>query len=124
MTTNITSIDRATPDVVRLSPSSGAAGKAASPQTGEQGFVNARPTTPSPAELDGAVKEFNDYVQSISRNLEFSVDKDANRTVIRVVDSQTGDVVRQIPAEEMLQLARHLREMDKASEGLFIKTQA
>lgn len=69
------------------------------------------------------MQEANYYLQSINRGLEFSVDKDTDRTVVKVVDTKSGEVVRQIPSEEMLELARHMREMEKTSEGVIFKAQ-
>ncbi len=60
--------------------------------------------------LQNAVSEVNDYVQSIQRDLQFTVDEDLERTIIRVVDSDSGDVVRQIPEDIFLELARRLKE--------------
>lgn len=116
--TSITSVNRATVDVVRPSSPSRAPAETAS--------ANAAGTSQPPAntqELTGVVKELNDYVQSINRNLEFSLDEGADRTVIRVVDTATGELVRQIPTEEVLQVARHLREMEQMAEGTFFKAQ-
>ncbi len=56
--------------------------------------------------LQETVKNLNGYAQNLKRNLQFSVDKDLNRTVIRVVDTDTKQVIRQIPSEEMLAIAR------------------
>jgi flagellar protein FlaG len=60
------------------------------------------------AELERAVESLNESVQSHRRSLRFSVDEDSGRTVIRVVDPSTDEVIRQIPPEEVLDVARHL----------------
>ncbi len=62
------------------------------------------------ADLDKAVASINDYVQSIQRDLQFSVDDELERTVIRVVDRDSGELIRQIPEEVFLDLARKLKE--------------
>lgn len=56
--------------------------------------------------LQTTVDNLNQYAQSLKRNLQFSVDEESDRTVIRVVDSETKQVIRQIPSEEMLSIAR------------------
>ena len=61
-------------------------------------------------ELDEAVSRLNDFVQSVQRDLEFEVDDDTGRTVVRVVDQQTDEVVRQIPDELALRLAENLQQ--------------
>ncbi len=59
-------------------------------------------------ELDETIRQLNDSLQNVQRNLEFSVDKDAGRIVINVKDKETDEVLRQIPSEEVLELARNL----------------
>lgn len=61
-------------------------------------------------ELDSAVATINEYVQSIQRDLHFSVDKELKQTVIKVVDADSGETIRQIPEEVFLELARNLKE--------------
>ncbi|MGD8644782.1 MAG: flagellar protein FlaG [Chromatiales bacterium] len=57
--------------------------------------------------------------------MEFSVDEASKRTVIRVMDSQTKEVIRQIPAETVLAMARmiQLDEVD-AIKGLLLEQEA
>ena len=78
--------------------------------------------------LDNAVKRLNTYVQSINRNLEFNIDNDSGQTVVKVIDSETDELIRQIPNEEALNIAKHLNEeLDndlKNSSLLLIKAQA
>lgn len=69
-------------------------------------------------EMDKAVNEFVQKAQNISRDLEFRVDDELGRTVITVYDSETEEVIRQIPAEEVLELARSFK---RASEGMLLK---
>ncbi|MDX5385836.1 MAG: flagellar protein FlaG [Marinobacter sp.] len=78
---------------------------------------------PSPREGQGvsaeqvsqAVSDLNDYVQSVGRDLQFQVDEDSGRSIIRVLDSQTQEVIRQIPSEEALALARTLSQTESLS---------
>lgn len=62
------------------------------------------------ADLEKTVSELNDYVQNMKRSLQFSVDEDTGRTVIKVIDPESKEVIRQIPREEILAIARMLRE--------------
>lgn len=74
------------------------------------------------AGLEEAVRELNGYVQNVQRNLQFNVDEDSGHTVIRVVDSETDEVIRQIPSEEVLTLAKHLKGLSEGQEqGLLLK---
>lgn len=66
---------------------------------------------PAQRDLQLAVDELQRKAQSYSPNLRFSVDRDTGRTVVRVTDANTQEVIRQIPAEEVLQLAKELDRM-------------
>lgn len=55
-----------------------------------------------------AAEQIDSYLKSIGRNLDIRVDQDTGQTVVTVRDAATGDVIRQIPNEEALQLARSL----------------
>jgi len=61
-------------------------------------------------ELRQAVSQLNDYVQNIQRDLQFSVDKESGVMVVKVVDTKSAKVIRQIPTEESLRMARSLVE--------------
>ncbi|MFT7559293.1 MAG: flagellar protein FlaG [Flavobacteriales bacterium] len=66
---------------------------------------------PEPKEdLQTAVAEISTYVQKIQRDLQFTVDNELDRTVIKVVDSDSGDIIRQIPEDIFLELARRLKD--------------
>ena len=61
---------------------------------------------PSRAQLDQAVSELNQSSQIKTQGLEFSVDEDSRRTVVKVIDQETKEVLRQIPTKEALALAK------------------
>ncbi|AOY87151.1 flagellar biosynthesis protein FlaG [Marinobacter salinus] len=61
-------------------------------------------------DLEGAVSQLNDYVQNVQRDLQFEVNNDLGATVVRVVDQQTQEVIRQIPDEVALRLAENLQQ--------------
>ncbi|MBV4475754.1 flagellar protein FlaG [Pseudomonas sp. B2M1-30] len=68
------------------------------------------------AKLKLAVQEIEKFVQSIKRNLEFSIDEHSGKVIVKVIASETGEVVRQIPSAEALKLADSLAN---ASHVLF-----
>ena len=78
----------------------------------------------SGAELDLAVRHLSDYVQTLRRDLQFSVDQDSGRSIVRVVDSETGELIRQIPAEEVLAVARALGHSATLQTGILLQGQA
>jgi flagellar protein FlaG len=75
---------------------------------------------PSMNQVNEAVKQINNTLKNMSQNLEFSVDSDANRTIVKVVDQQTKDVIRQIPTAEALEIAKALDRV----QGLLIRQEA
>jgi flagellar protein FlaG len=97
----------------------------------------AKPVSSVSAEdVKAAVEQMKDFAQVMSRQLQFDVD-DSGRTVVRVLDKDSGDIIRQIPSDEVLALAKHMRELMEAesaqvagkgvrdqSVGLLVKTQA
>lgn len=62
-------------------------------------------------QVEEAVATLQEFVQSVRRNLNFSVDDGTGQVVVRVTDTTSGDVIRQIPSEEALQLAENLTEV-------------
>ncbi|MNG96132.1 flagellar protein FlaG [compost metagenome] len=67
-------------------------------------------------DLEKAVGEIRDFVQSSQRQLDFSIDDSTGRVVVKVIATQSGEVIRQLPSELALKLAESLSE---ASSLLF-----
>lgn len=59
--------------------------------------------------LEKALGNLSAHVQNLQRSLQFSVDTESGETVVRVVDTKTQEVIRQIPSEELLVIAERLR---------------
>lgn len=75
----------------------------------------------SQQDLTQTVEQINEALQMFSSNsLEFSVDDDTESVVVKVVDKETQEVIRQIPSEEVLNIAKALDKL----QGLLIKDQA
>ena len=71
-----------------------------------------------------AASAISSFVQNISRELRFNVDEQTGRTVIVVMDGNTDQVIRQIPGDEALALARALEESPAAArKGLLINSE-
>jgi flagellar protein FlaG len=89
------------------------------PTTGVAGEANAKEDKDD-ANLKQAVDDLNGYVQNMQRNLQFSIDKDSGTMVVKVIDSKSEKVIRQMPTEETLRLARTLAEdKQEASFNIF-----
>lgn len=74
----------------------------------------------NPKAVTDAVNAINAQVQRVSQNLKFSVDQDSGRTVVKVVEGESGKVIRQIPSEEALAISEALEKM----QGLIIEQKA
>lgn len=74
----------------------------------------------SQEQLKAAVQSVKDYIKPFNNNLEFSVSDETEQVVIKVVDSTTKELIRQIPSVEMLAIAKALDSL----KGLFAKEQA
>lgn len=69
------------------------------------------PTTPlGERQLDEVVDNLNEYAQAVRRKLQFSVEEGSGRTVIKVIDAETDEVIREIPPEEIRNMSKHLGE--------------
>jgi flagellar protein FlaG len=71
-------------------------------------------------EVTQAVSDINKAMQFMSRQLEFSVDTDSERTIVKVIDQQTREVIRQMPTKEALEIGKALEK----AQGLLIKQTA
>ena len=75
---------------------------------------------PSAGELKKALEEVEKAVAPMAQSLQFSLDKDSGRTVVKVMDTDTNEVIRQIPTEEVLAISKAVDKL----KGLLIKQQA
>ena len=66
--------------------------------------AQARPKQP-PADIEKVAQQLESFLKRVSRSLEFHVDDASGRMVCSVRDAETGDLIRQIPNEEVLRLA-------------------
>ena len=78
--------------------------------------------------LDNAIQTLSEKMPLNPNELQFSLDEDSGKMVITVIDPKTEEVIRQLPPEEALQLARTLSEMNDADTttalGLFVNSEA
>ncbi|MBB1126600.1 flagellar protein FlaG [Thiospirillum jenense] len=63
--------------------------------------------TGNPEMMEKVVESINSFLQSLKRNLEFSVDQDTGRPIIKVWDAEHEELIRQIPPDETLRLVEH-----------------
>jgi len=80
----------------------------------------AKTAGPSLEQVQQAVKQVQQIVQAKTSNLTFSVDHGTGKTIVKLMDSETGKVIRQIPSEEMIAMSEALDKM----QGLLLKQKA
>ena len=72
-------------------------------------------------QLQRAAEVVNKALRQSSRNLEFRLDERTNRVVVKLTDTETGEVIRQIPSDEMLAISRAIGEFQ---QGLLLRQKA
>lgn len=72
-------------------------------------------------QVQAAVAQMNEYIQSTQRDLQFTYDAGSGETVVKVLDRETQEVIRQIPDEIFLRLAQRL---DPNEPGQLLSAQA
>lgn len=73
------------------------------------------------AERAKMVEQMNDFISSINTGLSFRLDEESGRDVVTIYEASSGDIIRQIPEEEMLEVLRRLRDQNsRYSSGLLI----
>ena len=95
----------------------------------ESGAVAGRPvrtdtevatTPPSKEDVSAAVSKLNEAMLSSSQSLKFEIDDDTRQVVVKIIDQSTQEVLRQMPTEEALQMAKSIDKM----QGLLIRQTA
>ena len=106
--TSVVSAPRAGVRSPALPPASGSPAQAVtqSSSPAASGVASA----PASVDLNKAVEQIQGYLRDSGKNLSVSFDDSADRYVTRVVSSDTGEVVRTIPSEEVLEVARAINE--------------
>lgn len=76
---------------------------------------------PSAAQLQNVVDNINKALKQSNKNLEFTVDENTKKSVVKLVDTETGDVIRQFPSEEALAISRSI---ERFQQGILLKQEA
>ena len=72
---------------------------------------------PEMSQIVQAVEEMRNAIAPVAQNLQFSIDEDIGRTIVKVVDASTDEVIRQIPSEEIVAIAKAMNKL----QGLLIQ---
>ena len=95
------------------------------PERAQQAAAAAAPEAPAtaqnhPEHVAQAVKTINATLKNLNQNVEFTIDEDSQRTVVKVIDQETKQVLRQMPSQEALDIANALDRL----QGLLIRQEA
>lgn len=108
-------------------PAPQAAAPAAPPSTARSTPVSVaatRPAEPHEApgqeELRDAVGKIEESMGASASDLRFSIDEDTGITVVKLIDTQTQTIIRQIPTQEVIEISKALDKM----QGLLVKDKA
>ncbi len=100
------------PQSARLTDERSAARSESGKQVPPAGEAQPEPESqpPEESEILRAVEKLADHARSLGRELQFEIDDDSGQTLIKVIDPETEEIVRQIPSEEAVARARSLDE--------------
>ena len=93
----------------------------APPQPALSGSLKAGKVAPSPEVLAKAVNDLQHKIDAVSPELRFSIDKASGKTVVKLTDQTTNDVVWQFPSEDALKISQ---EIDRFQKGLLVNRKA
>jgi len=68
-------------------------------------------------QLEQMVENLNEAVQAVHRQLQFNVDQESGKTIIRVVDAESKETIREIPSEEVLKMQKRLEQYGQTVLG-------
>ena len=88
--------------------------------------VEPEPRTPTPTspptkeDVEQAAARVKEALRGNTSRVEIEIDHELNKAVVKVFKGESGEIIRQIPAQELLDLAKHL----DASKGLLVRERA
>ena len=83
--------------------------------------ADAQAAQPSNAQIQNAVDKANQAMRQANTGVEFSIDKDTRRLLIKVVDTKTGETIKQFPSKEMIAISQSI---DQFQKGLLLRQKA
>lgn len=90
------------------------------PGSSTTGQPNSDPSSDSDTPLDKTLEQLNDSMQAWATGMRFDVDEDAQRIVVSIVDSASGEVLRTVPSEAVIRIAKMIVQL----QGSAIDTRA
>lgn len=74
----------------------------------------------TPVQVETAVRQVNAALEIRSIGIQFEIDKDTDKVIVKVIDRNSGEVIRQVPNEEVVRIAKVMGEMS----GLLVDSAA
>jgi flagellar protein FlaG len=65
----------------------------------------------STEEIEQIVSELNNFIQIFNTKIAFEIDKETKKTVLKIIDAQSNEIIRQIPPEELLAISKRISEL-------------
>jgi len=109
-----------TKNVVTSNESSVSGNQPVKPEQQRQSDAVNEPQEKVEKRLDQAVEQLNSFIQQVQRDLNFQVDELSGKTVVTVLNTETKEVIRQIPSEDVLNRIHNLEDV----QGLLFKDRA
>lgn len=91
------------------------------PQTAVAQAGNTQAAQPSNSQLQNALDKLNQSMQQANTGLEFSIAEGSQKAVIKVVDTKTGETIKQFPSQEAIAISK---EIDQFQKGLLVRQKA
>lgn len=114
-------IDGQPPAIARAAAQDMRAPPAVAPRAAADAGANAqRADSAAPHEVESALKTLNDFTAMVAQDISFTMDEESGKTIVKVVDTATQEVLRQFPSAEALSIARSIDKM----QGLLIREKA
>jgi len=109
------------PNVVVATPSNVAAQPGSSVELPQLAVKQVAEQKLSSEQLKNVVDNINKTLRQSNQSLQFSVDTDSKQQLVKLVDTETGDVIRQFPSKEAMAISRAI---DQFQQGILLKQEA
>jgi flagellar protein FlaG len=77
-------------------------------------------TAPTKEQVEQAATRVKEMLRGTTSRLEIEIDSNLHKVVVKILNGESGEIIRQIPAQELLDLAKHLDD----PKGLFVRERA
>ena len=82
-------------------------------------------TALNPESIEKLIEDVNEQPQIKQRALHFSIHEETGKTVVKIRDRDTNEVIRQIPSDQVIAIAERVHELlDEKGRGIMLQDQA